>query len=146
MAGSPENARGEQGKFKPGKSGNPAGKPPGTRHKTTLAVEALLDGEAEALTRKAVEMALAGDSTALRLCLERIAPVRKGRTVQFALPPVETASDIAASLQALLDAIAGGEVTPDEAVTVASVLEIKRKAMETVDFEARLARLEETAK
>ncbi len=73
----PENTDTIQGKFKKGQSGNPAGKPIGARHKTTLAVQALLDGEAESLTRKAVELALAGDITALRLCLERIAPARK---------------------------------------------------------------------
>ena len=72
--------------FKPGHSGNPAGKPKGTRHKATLAMEAPLDGEVERLTRKAVEMALAGDTTALRLCLDRIAPVRRDRPVTFDLP------------------------------------------------------------
>jgi hypothetical protein len=60
--------------FKKGVSGNPAGKPPGSRNRTTLAVQALLDGEAERLTRKCVELALQGDSTALRLCMERLVP------------------------------------------------------------------------
>jgi hypothetical protein len=69
---SPENLGQKQdGRFKPGQSGNPAGKPKGARHKTTLAMEALLEGEAEGPTRKAVEMALAGDTTAMRLCFER---------------------------------------------------------------------------
>ena len=53
--------------FQRGQSGNPNGKPKGVRNRATLAAEALLDGEAEALTRKVVEMALAGDSTAMRL-------------------------------------------------------------------------------
>lgn len=48
--------------------GNP-GRPVGSRHKTTLAVLALLDEEAEGLTRRVVELALAGDVTALKLCL-----------------------------------------------------------------------------
>ena len=69
--------------FEPGKSGNPAGKSKGTRNKTTLAVEALLDGEAETLTRKAIELAKAGDLAALRVCLDRIAPPRKDRPVLF---------------------------------------------------------------
>lgn len=66
-------------------SGNPA-KPRGTRHKATQAVLALLEGEATALTRKAVEMALQGDGVALRLCLDRIAPPRMDSPVQFAMP------------------------------------------------------------
>ena len=49
-----------------GQSGNPAGKPKGARHRATLAAETLLDGEAEALTRKAIALALAGDPIALR--------------------------------------------------------------------------------
>ena len=72
----------EGGKFAPG---NP-GRPKGARHKTTRAVEELLDGEGEAITRKAVDMALDGDTTALRLCLERISPPRKDTPVQFDLP------------------------------------------------------------
>jgi hypothetical protein len=70
---SAENTAGNQrGRpFKKGRSGNPAGKPKGARHRATVAAEALLDGEAEGLTRKAIEMALAGDGTALRLCLDR---------------------------------------------------------------------------
>ena len=57
--------------FQKGQSGNPAGKPKGARNKATLAVEALLDGEAEELTRKAIELAKAGDIPALRICLDR---------------------------------------------------------------------------
>jgi len=68
-----------RGQFKPGQSGNPRGKPKGARHKATLAALELLDGEAEALTRKAVDLALEGDTTALRLCLERIAPPARMR-------------------------------------------------------------------
>ena len=76
----PENtAQKQSGRFQKGQSGNPNGRPPGSRNKTTLAVDALLDGEAETLTRKAIELAKTGDVTALRLCLDRIAPVRKDR-------------------------------------------------------------------
>jgi Family of unknown function (DUF5681) len=70
-------------RFQPGQSGNPNGRPPGSRNKSTLAVEALLDGEAEVLTRKAIELAKAGDLVALRLCLDRVCPPRKDRPVNF---------------------------------------------------------------
>ena len=79
--------------FQKGQSGNPRGRPVGARHKATLAAEALLDGEAEALTRKAIEAALDGDSVAMRLCLESIFPVRRSRPVQFAIPPLRSAAD-----------------------------------------------------
>ena len=64
----------------PFRKGNPS-RPKGSRHKTKLGIQALLDGERETLTRKAIDMALAGDTTALRLCLERLAPPRKDAPV-----------------------------------------------------------------
>ena len=60
--------------FQKGRSGNPAGRRPGTRNRATQAVEVLLEGEAEALTRRAIELAFEGDATVLKLCLERIVP------------------------------------------------------------------------
>lgn len=81
-------------KFKPGQSGNPAGKPPGTRHRATKAAELLLDGEAEDLTRKAIELAKAGDTVALRLCLDRIIPARRDKPIVFSLPPIDTTADL----------------------------------------------------
>src|SRR5215831_18707666 len=84
---------------RPFAKGNP-GKPRGARHRSTLAAEALLDGEAEALTRTAIELALAGDTIALRLCLDRIIPTRRHRAVAFGLPPVRAAADIAVGIAA----------------------------------------------
>jgi Family of unknown function (DUF5681) len=128
--------------FSKGQSGNPAGKPPGARHRATMAAEALLDGEVQALTRKAIERALEGDGVALRLCLERILPARKDRPVKFDLPPIKTASDICKALGAIAKSMAAGELTPDEAGTVATVMEAHRKAIETVELEERVRRLE----
>jgi hypothetical protein len=130
---------GPDGKFKPG---NP-GKPKGTRHRTTLAIEAILEGEAEALTRKAVDLAKGGDTTALRLCLERLAPPRKDRPVKLTLPSLERPEDAVTATAALLQAVANGELTPSEAETVGKLLETHRRATELVDFEARLTRLEQ---
>ena len=79
--------------FKPGQSGNPSGRPHGSRNKATLALEALLDGEGEAITRKAIENALNGDMAAIRLYMERLIPVRKDRTVSFSLPEINGADD-----------------------------------------------------
>src|SRR5512143_4099790 len=127
---------------RPFQPGNP-GRPKGSRHKYLLAIEALLDGEAEGLTRKAIELALAGDTVALRLCLERIAPPRKDRPVTFPLPPIQTAADGAAAMAAILQSVAAGEITPDEAETVAGLVEIHRRVVETTELEARLAQLEQ---
>ena len=121
--------------------GNP-GKPRGTRHKATRAALALLDGEAEALTRKAVETALAGDPAALRLCIERIAPPRKDAPVQFDLSPMQTAADAAKAAGAVLDAVALGELTPTEGAHIMGLIETYRRTLETSVLEARVAALE----
>ena len=131
--------------FRPGQSGNPDGRPKGSRNKATLAMEALLDGEAEAITRKAIEMAKEGDMTAIRLCLERILPTIKSRPIEIDLPPVKTAQDIQAAQGAVIAAMAKGEITPDDAGTIAGVLEARRRAIETVELEARMVALEEKA-
>ena len=119
-----------------------AGKPRGTRHKTTQAVLALLEGEATALTRKAVEMALAGDGVALRLCLDRIAPPRKDSPVQFPMPPMKTAHDAAQAAGAVLEAVSMGELTPTEGAAVMALLDSFRRVLEVTELEARVAALE----
>src|ERR1700752_1845518 len=81
--------RGRGRPFEKGRSGNPGGRRLGSQNKATLAAAALLAGESEALTRKAVEMALAGDPTAMRLCMERVLPPCRERTVEFSLPTLK---------------------------------------------------------
>ena len=142
-AGEKQPGRGDGRPFPKGRSGNPAGKMKGTRNQTTLAVEALLEGEGAAITRKAIAMALAGDTTALRLCMERVAPLRRGRPVLFELPTIDSASDLAKALGGILHATASGVLTPDEAATIAGVLETKRRAIETGELEQRLDHLEQ---
>ena len=133
------NGRNTDGTFA---HGNP-GKPRGTRHKATQAALALLDGEAEALSRQAVTMALAGDTTALRLCLERIAPPRRDAPVSFSLPPMRSASDAAKAAGAVLDAVATGDLTPQEGAHIMALVETYRRTLETSALEARVAALEE---
>jgi len=108
-----------------------------------LAVQALLEGEAEALTRRCIDLAKEGDTTALRLCLERLVPAVKSRAVQLPLPAVETAGDVLKAQAATIRAMAAGKITPDEAATIAGILDAKRKAIETVNLEERVAKLEQ---
>ena len=133
-----KSGRNTDGTFGPG---NP-GKPKGARHKATTAALALLDGEAEALTRQAVTMALGGDTTALRLCLERIAPPRKDAPVQFDIPPMQSAADAARAAGAVLDAVADGELTPTEGAHIMGLVEGYRRTLETSELEARVVALE----
>jgi len=130
--------RNADGKFG---SGNP-GKPRGTRHKATQAVLELLDGQAQALTQRAVELALDGDTVALRLCLERLAPPRRDAPVEFTLNPMKIAQDAALAAAAVLQAVAGGELTPLEATQIMGLIDSFRRVLETTELEARVAALE----
>src|SRR5215470_2603567 len=94
-------------------------RPAASRNKATEAAELLLDGEAEALTRKAIDLALEGDPSALRLCIARIIPPRRGRPVNFGLPAVRGAADLAAAMAAITTAAGQGAITPGEAAELA---------------------------
>jgi hypothetical protein len=134
--------RDQAGRFAKGRSGNLAGKPRGARDRATLAAEALLGDEANALTRKAIELALNGDVQAIRICLDRILPTRRGRPVHVPLPEIKAASDVTTALSAVLGAISRGELTTDEASGIAAVVEATRKSIELAEIEARIAKLE----
>ena len=141
---SPENSVQKQKThlFQPGQSGNPKGKPKGAKNHATRLAESLLDGETEKLTKKAVGLALQGDTTALRLCLERICPPRKSRPVNIELPEVKTVDGLAEAQTAVVQAVAGGELTPEEGISITNILEARRKAIDTQDHENRIVALE----
>jgi len=127
--------------FEKGRSGNPGGRRRGCRNRATLAATALLEGEAEALTRKAVEMALDGDPTAMRLCMERVLAPCRERTVEFNLPRIEgtrngatsgpSPREVAWTMDAVTAALAQGEITPGEAEKIAGVVDTFVRAIET---------------
>jgi hypothetical protein len=131
------------GRFQPGNTLG-RGRPAGSRNKASLAIEALLDGEAEKLTRKCIELALDGDAAALRLCMERIAPARRGRPISINLPPIRKIDDLICALSAVIAAMASGEITPDEAATAAGIFEVKRKTLEMAELEQRMVAIEKT--
>jgi hypothetical protein len=129
--------------FPKGTSGNPAGKRPGTRNRATMAAEALLDGEAEALTRKAIEMAKQADITALRLCLDRVVAPRRERSVQFRLPELRNAVDAAGAMGAIVDAVAHGDLTPSEAAELSKLVEVYVRSLEATELDRRIRALED---
>lgn len=126
------------GRFGPG---NP-GRPKGARHKSTLAILALMEGEAESITRTCIEAAKAGDLTAIRLVLDRLLPPAKERPLRVKLPDVVSLEDVAQAQAAILKAVAAGELLPTEGATLAGIVESRRKAIETAELEARVSALE----
>lgn len=121
--------------------GNP-GKPRGSRHKATQAVQVLLDEATGQLTQKAINLALEGDTTALRLCLERVCPARKDIPVLFAMPDIKTADDAAIGARAIIEAVSVGDLTPIEGASVMGLIETYRRTLETTDIETRIKELE----
>lgn len=106
-------------------------------------LEQLMAGDAEEVVRAVVEKAKTGDTTAAWIILDRLVPTRKGRPVPVDLPAVRASGDLLAAQRVLLQALAEGEVSTEEAAAVSSVVEGHRKMMETEELAIRLQRLEE---
>jgi hypothetical protein len=127
--------------FAKGVSGNPAGRPPGSRNRAGEIAQALLDGEAEALTRRCVELALDGDRVALKLCLERLVP-RRSRAVALDLPAIASTADLAPAIATIAHAVAAGDLTPYDGAELARIFDAYAHATEFGEFERRLRRVE----
>lgn len=132
-----------RGRFRPGQSGNPKGRPQGSRHRVSVLVESLIEARAEDIANVALRNAIeGGDPVLLRALLDRLAPPRKERPVTVDLPPLNTPTDGPKIAAALLERAASGELTPTEAHGLAALLEAFRKQTELASFEERLAALE----
>ena len=144
MALAEKTAKQQRGKpFAPGTSGNPLGRPRGARNQATLAAEALLDGEAQKLTRKAIELGKSGNLAALRMCLDRILPPRRERPLAFEMPLLQRAEDAAKAIGAIAAAIASGDLTIGQAAEVSKVIETFVHALEATELDRRLRAVEE---
>src|SRR4029077_1896685 len=131
--------RDPKGRFRPCCSGNPAGKETGTRNRATLLKEALREGEDTSVARVVIDKALAGDAVAARFLLERLEPKPRGRAIHLEIPEAESpAGEVVAAFNAALRAMAAGEITPEEAVTVARFLEGRIKALKAWELERKL--------
>ena len=133
-----KNGRNMAGQFSAGNSGRPRG----SRNKATIAIESLLEGQAEALTQTAIAKALEGDSVALRLCMDRIAPLPKDAAVTFSMPTMGNALDVAEAARNVLRAVSEGVLTPIEATRVMGLIDSYRRTLELTEIEERLLALE----
>ena len=128
-------------KFKPGVSGNKAGRPPGIKDRR-VELRELLRPHAADLIQTAVNLALSGDQAALRMCLDRICP-----TIKATAEPVETDIPATGSLaeqgQALFLAAAKGKICTDEASSLMSILAGQVRIIEATSLDDRIKALEE---
>ena len=133
-----KNGRNTAGQF----TADNSGRPKGSRNKATIAIESLLQGQAEALTQTAIAKALDGDTVALRLCMERIAPAPKDQPVSFGLPKMHNALDASEAAGTVLTAVSMGELTPIEATRIMGLIDCYRRTLELTEIEERLRALE----
>lgn len=128
--------------FRPGTSGNPKGKPTGTRSKSTQLLLALMEGDAHSITQAVITAAKAGDLMAAKIILDRLIPPAKERPVNVDLPDTSTSEGVSAAQSAILRAVAGGDLLPGEASTLSAIVESKRRAIETQELSDRITQLE----
>ena len=116
----------------------------GSRNRASLLADALLEGEQEALIRKGIELAKAGDPQMLKFFLDRF--LSKERPVKIDLPPIESRRDLVAAYASIVHAVGAGEVAPSEGSAVASLLASVAKFIDDAEVEARLCKLDEELK
>ena len=129
--------------WKKGQSGNPAGRPRGTRNKATLLALNLMEDAAAEITQAVITAARMGDLAAAKLVLERLAPPLRERPISIELPDTSTTEGVSKAQQVIIDAVGKGELLPGEGSTLAALVESRRRALETDDLERRLSDLEE---
>jgi hypothetical protein len=134
MARQPQQKNAANTRGRPFPAGN-SGRPQGARNKKTLAAEILLEGQARALTRRAVQAALGGDMTAMRLCLERISPVRREAAIRVDIPPVNSAADVPAAISAIVSAVAAGNLTVGQGESMVALLDRCRAVYQATESE-----------
>lgn len=122
------------------------GRPPGSRNKAARVCQRTLDSHAESLAKRCLYMALQGNPTAMRLCLERLLPARRQRALHFRLPPVKTLADVVAASESVVSSVAKGEITPAEGQAFSMMLDGRRRMIETQELEQRIRALEDLNK
>jgi hypothetical protein len=129
--------------FEKGQSGNPAGKPCGTRNRSTRMAEALMADASEALAQTFIAQALGGSLPALLLAIKRLVPPCRERPLQFNLPPLESPADVPRAINCILAGLAEGELTENETKTLVALVEMHLKAQDEIETDRRLTALEE---
>jgi hypothetical protein len=124
---------------RPFAEGNP-GRTRGSKNRTTLVASALLEGEAQELLRKAVELAMGGDVVMLKLLLGRILP--RDRLIKLDLTRMEFADDAVEAIGGVVRAVSEGRISPSEGAALAGLINSYTHAIDMADVVKRLDALE----
>ena len=135
--------RNANGQFPKGTSGNPTGRPVGSRNRSALLLEQLLEGQSEDLLRQLIKRAKRGDIRALQICIDRLIPIRKHRPVALEIESIQSAADLSKAYQAIWAGVANGEIAPTEAEMLSNVLSCQAQSRIAIDLEQRVQKLEE---
>jgi hypothetical protein len=128
--------------YQPGQSGNPAGRAAGSRNRKTIAMEEAFFAQADALVQNVVKRAMAGEPAAMRLCMERVLPVGRGRPLPIDLPTVRSADDAQAAAAVITGALKEGAISAREAVDLLRVVEGLTRLAGAVEIVRKIARTE----
>jgi len=131
------NVTNGKGQWTKGISGNPAGRPTGSRNRSTVLMEELLEGQSEVLISMLINLALSGNVAALRLCLDRLLPVRRHRPINLNLAEVRTAKDVTEAMSQIVAATAEGQITPNDGEAMTNILSFQLKALSVADLDQR---------
>ena len=110
-------------RFQPGKSGNPAGRPPGALNKQTLAAQEAMIERAQELIDSIIDRAKIGDSGAMRAAMERLVPTGRNRRVAIDLPVIKTPEDAELALSVVTDELSAGNLTINEASALVNLID-----------------------
>lgn len=128
--------------FVQGQSGNPKGKPKGVRHTATQISYALMEGNLEEVLAVVIERAKGGDMTACKMVLDKVLPNTKDRLITLKIRLINDLKDVGNAQAEILQAVSNGSITPSEGEKIASIIEARRRSIETIDLETRISQLE----
>jgi hypothetical protein len=133
-------------KFQPGQSGNPAGRPPGSRNKQTLALEEAFIERADEVLNHVIDRAKDGEKTAMRLCMERISAPKRERPVAIELPVIESPADARKAIAVVTAELAEGSLTITEATRLIALIDRTLRLVERIGDMERADRERQEAK
>jgi len=128
--------------WKKGQSGNPKGRPKGSRNRATLLALAAMEGELAEVVSVVIQAAKGGDLAAARTVLDKLVPASRERPLSIDLPDVRSPGDCATAQAKVVAAVATGELLPGEGEVLSGLIERQRRSLETSELAERLVAIE----